>query len=215
MQSYQTARSVYSFLGFLAWCVIILGVIVALGGGTATQAIGRNASLIQFFLGAAPGILMFLAGIYGLAMVQMGRTGVDGAEYAQQSLDVSRQQLEISKQMLAQNKTSAASYSAAPASPSTTAPKSDPATEPSVSYANKPDGQAQPPAAPAAEQLPKEGTETPAPAQIAQPQQAALPPPSTDITYKNGEFIVGRYAFKTKGGALEHQKELLAIPRGQ
>ena len=213
MRSYQAARSLYSFLGFMAWCVIIMGALAAFGGGAATQAVGRNATPIQFFLAAAPGILLAMAGVFGLAMVQMGRTSVDGAEYAQQSLDVSRQQLEIAKQLLTQGKAQAASYLTAQASPGTTQATPDAANDGSSSYANRPDGAPQPATAPASAALPDPAATTPAPAQIAKSKDVALPPPSTEITYRNGQFTVAGEAFKTKGDAIERQKELLAIRR--
>jgi hypothetical protein len=211
MRSYQAARSLYSFLGFMAWCVIIMGALAAFGGGAATQAVGRNATPIQFFLAAAPGILLAMAGVFGLAMVQMGRTSVDGAEYAQQSLDVSRQQLEIAKQLLTQGKAQAASYLTAQASSGTTQATTD--TGGSTSYANRPDGAPQPAPAPDATALPDPAATTPAPGHIAKSKDVALPPPSTEITYRNGQFTVAGEAFKTKGDAIERQKELLAIRR--
>src|SRR5680860_1751773 len=127
MRSYETARSLYSFLGFCALAVIVLGVIIAFMGGSATQALGRNAGAMQFIMGALPGLLIALAGTYGQAMVQMGRTSVDTAEYAQQSLDVSRQQLEVAKQALAQGKAMAAAYPVTQGSKPASVPIEEPA----------------------------------------------------------------------------------------
>ncbi len=217
MRSYQTARSLYSFLGVLAWCIIGIGALVAFGGGAATQAIGRNAGPIQFLLAAMPGLLICLVGTYGLAMVQMGRTGVDGAEYAQQALAVAREQLDISKQVLAQGKQQITSSYAAVTDTKLSAPKAGSEAEPTAgsSYANQPEPQYRATAPSVSSTLSIDpGTASKAP-QIAQQSQPALPPVGGDIVYKDGAFIVGNQAFKTKAAALDHQKELLAIPRGE
>lgn len=113
MRSYEAARSLFSFLGFCSWAVIFLGAVLAFSGGTIIgTGMGRNASGLSALMGAAPGFILAMLGFYGLALVQMGRAGVDSAEYAQQSLDVSRQQLEISKQVVEQGATLAVSYAA-------------------------------------------------------------------------------------------------------
>jgi len=111
MRSYEAARNLFGFLGFCAWSVIVLGVIVAFLGGTAASTGFRSGSNeLQALLGAAPGAVLALAGFFGLAMVQIGRAAVDSAEYGQQALEVSRQQLEVSREALAQGKATAASY---------------------------------------------------------------------------------------------------------
>jgi hypothetical protein len=111
MRSYEAARNLFGFLGFCAWCVIVLGVVVAFLGGTAARTGFRSGSNeLQALLGAAPGAVLALGGFFGLAMVQIGRAAVDSAEYGQQALEVSRQQLEVSREALAQGKTAAASY---------------------------------------------------------------------------------------------------------
>jgi hypothetical protein len=114
MRSYEAARNLFSFLALCSWAVIVLGGIVAFSGGTiAGTGFGRGASGMSALIGAAPGIILAMIGFYGLALVQMGRAGVDNAEYSQQSLEVARQQLEVSRQVLAQGKTTAASYTGA------------------------------------------------------------------------------------------------------
>ena len=77
MKSYETARNLFSFLGFCAGALIVLGVIVALMGGAAAQSFARNAGAVQVILGAMPGIMMAAVGVFGQAMVQMGRASVD------------------------------------------------------------------------------------------------------------------------------------------
>ncbi|WP_299844133.1 hypothetical protein [uncultured Roseovarius sp.] len=114
MRSYDAARNLFGFLGFCSWGVIALGVIAAFGGVAAISGIGRDPGGMQVLMASIPGLGLAVFGLVGLAMVQIGRAGVDSAEYAQQSLDVSRQQLEISKQQLAQGNSVAQSYAAAP-----------------------------------------------------------------------------------------------------
>ena len=97
MRSYEAARSLFSFLGFIAWSVIVIGVLVALvGAGSVSQYAGGGAGLLAM----VPGFGIAIAGFILLAFVQMGRAGVDTAEYTQQMLKISRDQLEVSRQAL-------------------------------------------------------------------------------------------------------------------
>jgi len=100
MRSYEAARTLFSFLGFIAWSVIVIGVLVALvGAGSVSQYAGGGAGLLAM----VPGFGIAIAGFILLAFVQMGRAGVDTAEYTQQMLKISRDQLEVSKQALRGN----------------------------------------------------------------------------------------------------------------
>jgi len=97
MRSYEAARSLFSFLAFIAWSVIILGVLVGLiGAGGVSQYAGAGAGMLAMI----PGIGIGIGGFILLAFVQMGRAGVDTAEYTQQMLKVARDQLEVSRQGL-------------------------------------------------------------------------------------------------------------------
>lgn len=97
MRSYETARTLFSFLAFWAWCVVIAGVLVALvSAAGASQYGGAGAGL----LATAPGIGIGIAGLILVAFVQMGRATVDTAEYTQQMLKIARDQLEVSQQGL-------------------------------------------------------------------------------------------------------------------
>ncbi|MFC6639909.1 hypothetical protein GV827_16020 [Sulfitobacter sp. JBTF-M27] len=104
MRSYQAARTFFSILGFLSWCIIVLGAIVALFGIAAAGQTSRGfagpavAGLVMLPLGI---VIMFL-GFLGLVFVQSGRANVDTAELTQQGLKIAREQLEISKQALKQ-----------------------------------------------------------------------------------------------------------------
>ena len=100
MRSYEAARTLFSFLGFCAWSVVVIGVLVALiGAGGGSRYGGAGAGLLAM----VPGIGLSIAGLLLLAFVQMGRAGVDTAEYTQQMLKISRNQLEVSQQALKQS----------------------------------------------------------------------------------------------------------------
>jgi hypothetical protein len=180
MRSYEAARNLFSFLALCSWAVIVLGGIVAFSGGTiAGTGFGRGASGMSALIGAAPGIILAMIGFYGLALVQMGRAGVDSAEYSQQALDVARKQLEVSQQALDQGKAMAASYAALKPAKNTKskakAVKSEPDSGPS--YANRPNGKdvtaSVPPAEPAIQRL-QQSEETRAPASISTDTGAAV-----------------------------------------
>lgn len=115
MRSYETARSLFSFLGVCAWGLIILGVIVAIAGAGAASGIssfGRSASGLAVFMASVPGLVMSLVGVFSLALVENGRAAVDTAELTQQMLKVARDQLEVSRQALKQGEQVAQNYEA-------------------------------------------------------------------------------------------------------
>lgn len=99
MRSYATARGYLSFLEILAWIVVGIGLLLALAGmGAGSQGFGfggRSGGMA--FVGAMPGLLLALLGFFGVVNVQIGRAGVDSAEYGQQALAVAREQLAISR----------------------------------------------------------------------------------------------------------------------
>jgi len=103
MKSYSAARGMFGFLEFLSWFGIIIGAIIALvaaGGVSQVRGFGNTSGVGMMMLAAAPGIGMALSGFFGLVFVQIGRAGVDTAEYSQQMLKVARDQLAVSNQML-------------------------------------------------------------------------------------------------------------------
>lgn len=204
MKSYEAARGLFSFMSFCAWAIIVLGVIIGLMGASAAQSFGGNPNPLQVVLGALPGIVMAISGLLGLAMVQMGRSSVDTAEYAQQSLAVSRDQLEISRQILEQSTTRSASYK----TDKRTAPNPTSAFEDDagVSYADvKPiashAGENQPAAI---ETLPDEVPSQPA---LEQNDQVPLPPVRQEIVYRNGKYLVGEVEFMSRKAAVQHQED--------
>jgi len=100
MRSYAAARNYFSILEFVSWCIIVLGGIVAIGAIAAIGQMSRSfgGSSMAGLAGLIPGVAVMFAGFMGLVLAQIGRAGVDSAEYGQQSLQISREQLEISKQ---------------------------------------------------------------------------------------------------------------------
>ena len=79
MRSYEAARTYFSILGFLSWCVIGGGGIIAIVAlGTVGQ-MSRSFGGSPFagLVGAAPGLGIMFLGFLGLVFVQIGRAGVD------------------------------------------------------------------------------------------------------------------------------------------
>lgn len=114
MRSYEAARLYFGILEFIGWCVIIGGIIfffVGLSTGSQVNLYG-NRSGGMAFIGAVPGLAIMFLGFLGLVFAQIGRAGVDSAEYAQQSLKIAREQLDISKQALKQGATPDAGFAA-------------------------------------------------------------------------------------------------------
>lgn len=216
MRSYETARSLYGFLGFCAWCVIVIGGIFALIAGSAvsTGGFGGSPSAMQVFLAVIPGGLVAMAGVYGLAMVQNGRTSVDVAEYTQQALDVSRQQLDISKQMLAQGKTMEATYAALmPPLPMMSSSPSKTAEQPEVaSYAKQP-SPAPVPATEEATAVTSPAVPTPEPVAVAKKEQVLLEPARNEIIYQDGRFVIDDKTFLSKGDALIYRDSIDNVAR--
>lgn len=124
MRSYEAARSLFALLSFLSWAVIVMGGIAAVfGGGAAADMMRYGEQFIGFLVGVIPGVILALMGFFGLVFAQIGRAGVDTAEYSQQSLQISRDHLEVSRQALRHGEDVKNSLAAlkAPAAVSTTA----------------------------------------------------------------------------------------------
>lgn len=102
MRSYEAARSLFSFLAFVAWSLVVIGVLIALvSAAGVSQYAGSGAGLFAM----VPGIGIGITGFILVAFIQMGRATVDTAEYTQQMLKIARDQLDVSKQGLNQGKT--------------------------------------------------------------------------------------------------------------
>jgi len=85
-----------------------MGVLVAF---ISAGAVGQFGVPGAGLLAMVPGIGIAIAGFIQLAFVQIGRAGVDTAEYTQQMLKISRDQLEVSQQALAKGNAAAKSFS--------------------------------------------------------------------------------------------------------
>tara|TARA_R110002074_G_scaffold104113_4_gene224731 strand:- start:8554 stop:9174 length:621 start_codon:yes stop_codon:yes gene_type:complete len=113
MRSYENARGLFSFLEFLAWGGVLLGIaIIFVSMEAASRSFGGGAGL----LAAMPGIAISLFSLIWVAIIQVARAGVDTAELTQQSLKVARDQLEVSKQALKQGDIAQRSFAALSAS---------------------------------------------------------------------------------------------------
>lgn len=108
MRSYDAARGLFSFLAFIAWSAVVVGVIAAFGGAQMRTGFGGAVGI----MGALPGIGIAILGLFQVAVVQAARATVDTAEYTQQMLKIARDQLDVSKQSLKQGYEAAATYSA-------------------------------------------------------------------------------------------------------
>ncbi|MGX9355014.1 hypothetical protein ACS3SW_07575 [Roseobacteraceae bacterium S113] len=75
MRSYQSARSLFSFLEGCSKLIIGLGVLSFFGAFYLSAE--TNAGVVAAIALCAIGIVLGLGGLYGLAMVQMARAGVD------------------------------------------------------------------------------------------------------------------------------------------
>lgn len=105
MRSYEAARSLFSLLTVLAWIVIGVGAIAAIGFGIKAVEMARwngGPPGGAFLIGMLPGLAMSFVGFLSLVFAQIGRAGVDTAECSQQLLQLSRDHLEVSKQSLRQ-----------------------------------------------------------------------------------------------------------------
>ncbi|MEM9577147.1 MAG: hypothetical protein AAF999_09040 [Pseudomonadota bacterium] len=208
MRSYEAARSLFSFLGFCSWGVIILGAVIAFGGMSAGSSFGRNAGAMQAIAAATPGVMLAMLGFFGLALVQMGRASVDSAEYGQQSLQVAREQLEVSRQSLQQGKHVAATYAAqAPPKPLAAIDQPDIASEQS-GYGSRVSSVSNP-----ATTAPTAVTDDPkaATAALAESRDANAP----QIEDKKQEFEFAGLTFKTQAEADKYAEKARAIQRAQ
>jgi hypothetical protein len=117
MRSYGAARSLFSIVSFMAWAMIIGGVIAVFAGGSAGEdwaRWNRAPEFIGLVLGTIPGIFIAVIGFFGLVTAQMGRSGVDSAEYGQQMLQIARDHLDISRQSLNRGDAVRQSFAALP-----------------------------------------------------------------------------------------------------
>lgn len=97
LRSYDVARKTFSFLEFIGWSVVVIGIIT---GFALVESADRYATESQKFLLFLVGAGASMVGLFMVGSVQNWRAGVDSAEYGQQTLKVAREQLAISKQSM-------------------------------------------------------------------------------------------------------------------
>jgi hypothetical protein len=224
MRSYEAARGLFSFLEVCSWGIIVIGGIVAVAAGAAlSSGFGGNPSARALIFALMPGAGISLVGLYGLAMVQMARAGVDNAEYGQQALGVARQQLEVSREALTQGKQLPASYAALKPQQiggntnHTQAEAMSHHVDEAPSFANRPGDSTRPSdtkiAAQATAALPEPGLQTTAEDLLASAEEAELATVNNgaateQVEYRNGMWHVGSRTFQSETPARSYASQL-------
>jgi len=210
MRSYEAARGLFSFLGFCAWVVIIIGVIAALIGASAVsemRGFGARPSGIATFSGLLPGLAMSFVGFIGLAMVQIGRAAVDTAEYTQQMLQIARDQLDVSKQGLNQGKALEQGFAAL---------KQLPEEKPAASFADARNNGASAKQKPVVLRQQIDAPSAPAPDRVALGlEDGALEYAGKTIQVENGQFLFAKMAFASFDGAQKYIDQLGVNPNAR
>jgi hypothetical protein len=104
MRSYHAARAVFTLFSTLSWIVILAGgALAAISSGLAMEraSFGGGNEMVAL-MAAIPGAILSLLGFVMLVLSQIGRAGVDTAEYSQQMLQASRDHMEVSRQLVRQ-----------------------------------------------------------------------------------------------------------------
>ncbi len=115
MRSYNTSRRFFSFLELLAWPALSVGMVAIVFCvrnlfGLGIYGFDVNRSMELLIIG--PAVIVVLYSLMIIIIAQVGRAGVDTAEFTGQILKVARDQLEVSQQLLRQNDTMRMSYAA-------------------------------------------------------------------------------------------------------
>lgn len=106
--NYETARGVLGLAETLLWIGVGLGVLIAImAAGAASRGFGASGLIAAF-----PGISITIISFLGVVMVQIGKAGVDSADYTYQMLGIARDQLEISKRAVKQDNALEPGYAA-------------------------------------------------------------------------------------------------------
>jgi ABC-type xylose transport system permease subunit len=119
MRSYHAARAVFSFFSTLAWIVILLGLVIAVLGIARGQVLNPYNPDLPRIVAGIVGAVLATFGLVMLVLSQMGRAGVDTAEYSQQMLQASRDHMEVSRQLVRQGEKLEQGYAALAAKLST------------------------------------------------------------------------------------------------
>ncbi|MEL6465497.1 MAG: hypothetical protein AAFQ58_11060 [Pseudomonadota bacterium] len=152
-----------------------------------------------------------MAGFYGLIFAQLGRAGVDSAEYAQQSLQVAREQLEISRQALAQARNPSQGYATTQPSHEEDAGSSGTGDATLPSYRNNADA---PQASHDVSASSKSGTAVPKTeaAMIENSPDVPLPDLSDEIHYENGRYYAAGKRFWSRKEAEDFLRKTQKSP---
>ena len=127
-RSYETARTIFGILEFVAWTAVVVGIIAAFAAASATgSSFGRSAGM-AVFLAAIPGVILSVVGLIAAAMVQNARAGVDSAEMSGHMLKIAEEQLKLSKEAHKASFAQSASFSQAQKSPAKPVASADPAS---------------------------------------------------------------------------------------
>lgn len=94
MREYNTAKTIFGILEFIAWVAVVGGLLLAFAGASTTTGFSRSP---LGPLGAIPGLIFSLIGILTAGAAQFFRAGVDTAEMTGQILKISRDQLALAK----------------------------------------------------------------------------------------------------------------------
>lgn len=109
MRSYDTSRTIFGIVEFLAWASLILGglfFVIGLNGVFSRSGFGGNLSAILI----VPGVILVVFALLAIVTIQTARAGVDTAELTGQMLKVARDQLEVSRHALRQGEAIRASF---------------------------------------------------------------------------------------------------------
>lgn len=110
-RSYATARSIYSFIGYVGWVMMGLGLVVFVVGSSISDPFLSEILQPASFVA---GLIISMLGLFAVGASQAWRAGVDTAEFTQQILKTSRDQLRVSQQALKANVGGPASFSDVP-----------------------------------------------------------------------------------------------------
>lgn len=101
MHEYKTARTIFSFCEFVAWCAFAIGIIVFLAGlglgGSAGSGLFRGSSGLAAYVGALPGFSIMFLSILMVMFIQVGRAAVDTSERTGQLIRLNEEHLKIVK----------------------------------------------------------------------------------------------------------------------
>ena len=220
MRNYSTARGLFSFIEFVAWTIVVAGVIVALAGMSAGNmggsAFGRGGGgALGAILGALPGLALALFGLISAGFIQNARANVDTAEMTGKMLKIAEAQLQISRSATQPGFAPASPHApshakaVAPGSASVQAPSAPAFATASVSSGGQPD-QATPKAALA--ETPASNSEPPAVSleDIQRDQIDEVPHRGELIRRTPYGCYVGTRGFKKLGQAKVHINQVKA-----